>query len=376
MSTVVAFRTKMLVDMTSGMDLSKPPDFSLIVDGEITPVDRDLLKETSPYFQCLFECGMKESQTATLEIKDSNAQAVSTIIAYIYGRDITIEWNDIEDYLDIIEMWQMTELKHKLEAYIVSNVDTNDCLDWVFEAQRYHLHVLQLFLSNFTDKSVCGSFLSLDTAGLKNVLTKNMVNKLNCYTTLEAILNWILRDEQVRRCHYIELLVHIEMSKCSPRFVEIMLNVYTHKVLKGEFLEVWHYVSMLATLDNKQQVSDEVSKDYLFCIDGNIYCFDFIEEHNEVKIKEIGCFPLVNDGNLHWSSYCKTPHGIFICREVCNEMDPGKSEQTNRTSCLKTFNCAIFDVPSGKQFPLPDIPEKAIKVSSAFMEGKMYVFLQ
>ena len=379
MPNVEAFTTQIPQDMMTIIlktNRSKTPDFLICVDEEIFPVHRDLLKGASPYFQCLFECNMQEAQTATLEVKDMNAHVVNTVIAYMYGVNISIEWDDVVDYLDIIEMWQMTELKDKLEAYIVSNIDTNDCLDWVFVTQKYHLHVLQLFLSNFTGESVCGSFLSLDIAGLKNVLTKDMVNKLNCYTTLEACMNWILRDEQVRRCHYIELLAHTEMSICSPRFVEIMLNVYTHKVLKGEFRKVWHYVSMLATLDSKHQVSDEVSQDYLLCIDGKICCFDFNEEeHNEVRIKGIGFFPLVNDGNLHWSSYCKTPHGIFICREVCNEMDPGKSEQTNRASCLKTFNCAIFDVPSGKQFPLPDIPEKAIKVSSAFMDGKIYVFL-
>ena len=61
----------------------------------------------------------------------------------MYGRDITIEWDDVEDYLDIVESWQITELKDKLENYVARNIDVDNCISWSFTAQRYCMKKVQ-----------------------------------------------------------------------------------------------------------------------------------------------------------------------------------------------------------------------------------------
>ena len=381
MTAIAPFKTHInleLVDMATDVDLSKPPDFSINVDGEIIPVHIDLLRVTAPYFQCLFESNMLEVQTATMEVKDINASVVNTVIAYIYGMDISIEWDNVIDYVDIVEMWQMAELKDKLEGYIVRNINTHDCKEWVLVAQKYHLHLLQLFLSNFTVESVSGSFLSLDIAALKNVLTKNCVAEIGFISTIhEACMNWILKDEALRQCHYPELLKCVGLSECSPRFIEIMLNIYKHRSFWGTTsLNVMSYTSLIAATESK--LAPQVAGDFLFSMNKGIYCFNFTEEPG--KVEKIGYFPVVSTDKLHWSSYCKTSHGIFICmeyhRELPEKMNPGRSAQTNKTSHLQTFHFVILDVPSGKPVFLPDMLERAMNIASVFVDGKVYVFLQ
>ena len=92
----------------------------------------------------MFECGIHEAQTGKLEVKNTPASVVRTMISYMYGRNISIEWDDVVDYIDLIEMWQMDKLKDELEDYIVMNIniDTNNWIPWLCLAQRYHMHKL------------------------------------------------------------------------------------------------------------------------------------------------------------------------------------------------------------------------------------------
>ena len=95
-----------------------PPDFCIKLRQETISVRKEVLISASHYFCCLFNSGMQEVRNQTLNLEDLNPKVVKSLMAYMYGMDIIIEWDEVTDYLDIVECWQITELKSKLEQYV------------------------------------------------------------------------------------------------------------------------------------------------------------------------------------------------------------------------------------------------------------------
>ena len=49
----------------------------------------------------LFESIMQEAHNQILILHDLDPHVVKTVVEYMYGSDIMIEWDDVVDYLDI-----------------------------------------------------------------------------------------------------------------------------------------------------------------------------------------------------------------------------------------------------------------------------------
>ena len=219
---VPAFTTQKCLDI----DTSAPPDF-LVTVGRRTmiPVHRKLLKASSHYFHCMFECGIQEAQTGKLEVKNTPASVVRTMISYMYGRNISIEWDDVMDYIDLIEMWQMYELKNKLEDYIVINIDTNNWIHWLFIAQIYHMHKL----------------------ARKSQLTATQ-NLLDAPAKLQACIHTVLKNKTTMDCYYKDALHCLGLTKCSAEFMGIVLNIYNDTLSDNKRVQVKPSVSMLSQM--------------------------------------------------------------------------------------------------------------------------------
>ena len=153
-------------------------NFTIIVGEETILAHRQRLQDISDYFYCLFNSGMQENENSTLEVKDMKVEVVKTVLAYIFGEVINIQWEDIIDYVDIVEMWQILSLKDELERYFIKNYHKKNCtLLWIM-AQTYGMKKLAMEAKHFikqhlVDISCSPDFLSLDLASLKELHRDN-----------------------------------------------------------------------------------------------------------------------------------------------------------------------------------------------------------
>ena len=227
--SVAAFTPQRPMDI----DTSHPPDFSIIAGEETIPVHRHLLQEASHYFYCLFECGIHEVETRTLEVKNMKADVVRTVISYINGEDISIAWDDITDFIDIAELLQLVQLKDNIEDNIVINVDsdTNNCIHWMDIAEKYHMEKLQ------------GKILNLDAC-----------------TKLRVCLHVIQNDDASSTSNYMDSLHRFKLTQCTPAFIEVVLKKTFRKAKRAQ---VKPYTDMLlrvcrektAETDNEESAS-------------------------------------------------------------------------------------------------------------------------
>ena len=334
---VAAFRTQKLLDS----DISHPPDLSITVEDETILAHRNLLEEASHYFSCMFECGIQEAQTGTLEVKNIKLSVVRTMISYIYGENINIEWDDVMDYMDIIEMWQLKELKDELEDYIMKNIDINNSANWVFVAQKYHMGKLEQ-----------KSHMMIDA------LSK-----------LQICMNKVLEDKTMTMEHGMDLLRCVKLTNCTTEFMEIVLSIYKNTLSDALMPDVQPYMSTLSqacsvnTVDkdiDMPAVGDEVteiefgglkassinqprgevsSNGHSILMIGRkegkkmIIKLHMNNECSEISVTEIGNPPLYSTKTA--SVHCLTHYGIF--------------------SCVGSM-CILLDIPSLNYIRLPDLP--------------------
>ena len=298
------------------LDTSLPTDFCIKLKVESIPVHKEVLTSASHYFHCLFECDMQEVKNQTVVLRDLDPHVVKTVVEYMYGNDITIEWDDVVDYLDIVESWQITELKDKLEDYVARNFDVDNCINWSFIAERYCMKKVQgrideSMSSNFASVTASSDFLSLDFSALKELLTEDMVMNVSCDDKLCACINWILGNEADRKNHYKDLLDRTGLLRCSHGFIELVVRSYLKTLSEDDCqsaepytfkLLAWTYVPEVNKGKTMIALGDKPNK---HLPNKNVLQLDFEKE----TIKEIGSLP-----DIFVRSYparCSTPYGMF-----------------------------------------------------------------
>ena len=195
------------------------------------PVHRNVLQESSHYFQCMFEWS-PGSTDRYMEVKNTPLSVVMTMISYIYGEDINSEWNEVMDYIDIIEMWQMQELKYELEDYIISNIgniNVHNWIQWLVIAQRYHMGKLELQIRR----------------------TVNKIIAADAPTKLQACINTILENKTTLEIYYKDTLHIVGLRGCSAEFIDGVINIYKNTLTDIQLREVKPFMSMLPELCSK-----------------------------------------------------------------------------------------------------------------------------
>ena len=133
------FSDKVLDKLSEMQKQSKLTDFCVKVKEMKIACHRCVLTAGCPYFETLFESGMKEVEEGELCWDTMNEVVVETIIQYLYGREISIAWSDIMSFLDAVELLSLHELKIQIDEHISAQLQSETCLEWYYLADRYRL---------------------------------------------------------------------------------------------------------------------------------------------------------------------------------------------------------------------------------------------
>ena len=349
---VAAFKTQKPVYI----DTSDPPDFSIIVDEETIPVHRNLREETCDYFHCLFECGIQEVETGKLEVNHIKASVVRTVISYLYGKVISIELDNVTDYTDIAEMWQLLQLKDELEDYIVTNIDAdiNNCIPWhwVDFAENYNMEKLERKIQNLDaciKLRVCFSSIHDDNAAVsKHVNLLHRFKLTECSPGfIEVALKKTFSDAELEA---VQMYADLLLTKCTINALETIDEEQTFSDFhvsignRHEAGKERHTMSSAATGKEPEGQGDghmtqnsrgELSNRQKIIVlrnDQMLYSFDFNADLSEVHLTEVGRHP---HGNAH---NCMTPYGMFSI---------GVSARDHK------YDCMLFDISSLNYIHLP-----------------------
>ena len=335
-------------------ELQKPRDFCIKVEDQTIHVHKGVLCAVSDYFHAMLESGMKESDEGELRIQHTRADVIKTMIGYFYGEDTRIEWKQIRNYLDVVELWQLTQVKHVLEAYIAENILLRDCIEWFLYADAYHMeHVVltitKRFLNTqFMEISRTKDFQSLSLSELISLISNKEV--IHSVPVLEGCIRWIQEDESSRKHDVSMLLSHIRFNECNPAYVKHMLKTYRDSLITDQATQA-HIQEVIAA--SFILIGAQGCGRNFIGYSSKVFCVN-ISSHT---VREIGNCPECFYRIQHHLC-CNTDSGIFYC--------PGSSNSP-------TSECRLLDLVTLKAITLPSLPNLVYCKSAVAMGSKIFM---
>ena len=335
--------------------IAKPKDFCIIVENETIDVHKSVLCAVSDYFRAMLESGMKEANEEVLHIQYTRADVVKTMIRYFYGEVTSIEWEHIKDYVDIVELWQLLEVKGMLETYIGENISPDNCIGILFMyADAYHMEhvkqkIIDLMNSQFSKISECKEFTSLSLSNLISLITYKGITHNNAL--LEGCIRWALIDECSRK-HELDILInHICLPKCNPAYLKHILNTYGETLLTDQATQtkINEVISSSIILISRMHRYLDRTK-MVFSVN--------ITAHT---VSQIGTSPYINQLPESDIAHGFTNSGIFCGGGWVSSNWKG------------TSNCSLFDLVTLEITSLPSFPKPTRYGSAVGMGNKVFM---
>ena len=203
--------------------------------GRSIHVHKMLLNSTSEYFRCLFRSGMKESRCGEMTLDNVRDCAVMGVVDYLYGRTITIQWKDLEHYMRLADMLQVSSLKDEIDSFILCKMSPRNCLHCYHLAATYSmietLDKARLMIASHFDE-VCASNKDLRLAEMLAILQdENIVGLLEDDMTLKVSIEWALWKEEERKDDFVKLVECVDMENCSANYLAHVLEKYEGRLI-------------------------------------------------------------------------------------------------------------------------------------------------
>ena len=325
---------------------------------------------------------MKEAQEGVVRL-DMDKKIVKTIVDYIYGNDVMIDWKEdmIKQYLDIAESFGLIQLKHELEAYIIMNLAPENSIEWFNYADRYQLKMLKkksrkVLRTNFVKASMSKAFETLSLAEVKELITDEVVASQSTDNVLSTCIYWTLADEQSRQNSFGELVKLVDVEKCSPGYLNFVLETYTNSLITDmnvyarisqgimasmKLKEVTHQKTKPKTQDNNPKEEEDSiiaigGQSSILTLNQTIWKIDL----NKVTIEEVAVLPelLIR----FFPARCLTSLGIFSA---------GGGIQCLPSTA--TQDCSLFEVDTGKVTTLPPLSFPTYATGAVAIGNKVYL---
>ena len=306
-------------------EIQKPTDFRIEVEDQAIDVHKKVLLVASDYFCMMLESGMKESNNSVMRIQDCTIHVVKTIIAYFYGKELCIEWKHVKDYLDIVELWQLTRVKHLLEIFLTHTVEISflNCIEWFYYADVYHmenvlLRTKELINSQAVDVSRTEDFEPLSQSQLISVVSHKDIK--HTAVLIRCCIKHTLVNKSSQE-DFCVLMRHIRFKECNPAYLKHILDAYsttllTDQVIRAEIEEIT--ASSFIVITGSDHIS--ITKRDVLAVN--------LRSHTILEI-----------GTLDELGYCApagaTEFDIFYC---------------------SSLRCALFDLVHFKTIHLPSLP--------------------
>ena len=342
-------------------------DFNIeLSSGDLISVHRNVLYATCDYFKALFTSGMKEDTEGKVRFETLSEAVVRGVIDYLYGRKLSVDWDDVEEYLNAVERFQLPKLKKKLEEYIGQNICAQNCLSLYQLADRYGLQQLRIktkesFASHLNRWCTSDKFKQLSKTDVINLFSDQALASVKNDIKLKAIIAWVTYEEQARKECFPELLEAIELCKCSSSYLKYVLDTYEDRLINKVSLAVKIAKAMASGVEAKEAVS----VDKFLVIGGilddrslskKIYVVDWMKE----SVEEVGTVP---DDLLRWyPARCFTPSGLFSGAG-------GTADDFASATC----NCSLYDPITQQLTSLPSIPSPLVTAGAACVKSKVYM---
>lgn len=156
-------------------------DVDIVVEQRTFHSHQLLLAAMSPYFDAMFTSGMIESQNRMVNIQNVPSSTFDLILKFIYSGELELDEDNVGDLLQASVMMQIKCLVERCEEFMISRVDTENCLGTWKLAQGHGCHLLarkafKFILHYFFEICHTEDFRALDVYDVISIISDNDLN--------------------------------------------------------------------------------------------------------------------------------------------------------------------------------------------------------
>ncbi|KAL3877593.1 hypothetical protein ACJMK2_035289 [Sinanodonta woodiana] len=295
-------------------------DTKIIVEEKIFSCHRVVLSAMSPFFEVMYQSGMRECSDGVVTLQEVDAEIFETILQFIYTGDDIVDEDNADRLLRAAVMLQIKCLQERCEDFMTDKVDAENCLALWKLATSHQCHYLAkkawLFvLNNFSEVCHDEGFLLLDCDEVLAIIQDNDLNTPNEELICEVTFRWVKHDLENRRQYFEKLFETLRLPLVQPEYLleKIERNdlVKASEACKTIVDEAKRFHLLPAR--RHEFVSSRLMfrnhgeyEEVIICIGGNT--------HPGVATKDVYCYSLQT---MTWSRLASVPYHVGVEFAVC-----------------------------------------------------------
>lgn len=190
-------------------------DVTVSVEGTTFPAHRNVLSANSEFFKALFANEMKEKSEKIVHMDEFEPKVMDQLLTYMYGGGITIKKDNALDLAIGADFLFLTELKQKACEFLISDLNSDNCLFLLYMAEKYNVRELrdsaqQHILENYVPVSASSGFVTLSIEQLLAIVSSDdLVAREE--KIFESVVKWTKSNLETRKKHFSSLFSHIRL---------------------------------------------------------------------------------------------------------------------------------------------------------------------
>lgn len=185
------------------------------------------------YFRMMFNGNFKETQLDEIPLPDVNGNQLRTLIDFCYTGVIAITQQNVYDILSVASPLGFTHIEIKCAEFLSNHLNASNCLTIWAAVDRYlnFKDLVEMAMNyakvHFVEVIETDEFFELDSNRLLILLTSDDLNVWSEEDVFQAMVNWVIYNEEVRAAHVHELLSAVRFTQLTPN-VRIPLCLFIH----------------------------------------------------------------------------------------------------------------------------------------------------
>ena len=211
-------------------------DVTLSVQGTSFPSHRNVLSANSEFFKALFANEMKEKAENTVHMEEFEPHVMEQLLTYMYGGGMNIKKDNALDLAIGADFLFLTELKQKACEFLISDLNSDNCLFLLYMAEKYNVRELRdsaqkHILQNYVSVAASSGFVTLTIEQLLAIVSSDdLVAREE--KIFESVVKWTKNSLEKRKKHFYSLFSHIRLVFLARCY--LITTVQEEDLVKGD----------------------------------------------------------------------------------------------------------------------------------------------
>lgn len=215
-----------------------PCDVTLVVgnDGKEFKAHRDVLAQSSPFFQTLLNTDMKENREGIIRLEVISEPVMKDILEFIYtGVVEMLVHHTAKDLIKASDYLLLSNLKTYAGKFLERTICLSNCLSYLNFAERYRCEELVSYTKNFIHANFPAitefeEFLNLSSQEVERWISSDDIVVSAEEDVFKIICKWIEQKKRERKARFNELFRHV-------RLIYLPRDYLSKKLLKNKLVK-------------------------------------------------------------------------------------------------------------------------------------------